>query len=77
MGDSSAFTVNGVKSGLLMLKSILSKSAVGATANAQVIRIELANTYLKFRELEYKVPELNNWVTQRLKRGGSNGSYKY
>ena len=68
MGDTSAFTVNGVKSGLLMLKSILSKSAVGATANAQVIRIELANTYLKFRELEYKVPELNNWVTQRLNK---------
>ena len=44
MGDSSAFTVNGVKSGLLMLKCILTKSAVGATANAQVIRIELANT---------------------------------
>jgi hypothetical protein len=64
--DPSAYTVEGEKSGLMLLKTILEQSAVDSSIDPDVIRKELAHAYLKFKELKYDVRLFHDWVQQKL-----------
>ena len=64
--DPSAYTVEGEKSGLMLLKTILEQSAVDSSIDPDVIRKELAHAYLKFKELKFDVRLFHDWVQQKL-----------
>jgi hypothetical protein len=67
------YTLYGHESGLLLLKTILDKSPIDSSIDPNVVRKELANAQIKFKELKYDVRELNTWVTLKLTQLAQSG----
>jgi hypothetical protein len=65
--------VGGEKSGLMFLKTILEQSAIDSSIDPDVIRKELAHSYLKFKELKYDVRAFHDWVQQKINALGQTG----
>jgi hypothetical protein len=60
--DPDMYQVAGHHSDLLLLKTILDKSPIHFLIDPDVIRKELANANLKFKELGWDVPLFNDWI---------------
>ena len=60
--DPDTYEVNGHQSGLMLLKTILDKSPINSSIDPDVIRKEIANTNLKFKELGWDVRLFNDWI---------------
>ena len=64
--DREEYTVNGEPSGLVMLKLILTESAVDTTVDPDIIRREIAQAPAKFAELNYNVRKFNDFIRTKV-----------
>ena len=64
--DREEYTVNGEPSGLVMLKLILTESAVDTTVDPDIIRREIAQAPAKFAELNYSVRKFNDFIRTKV-----------
>ena len=60
--DPDTYEVKGHQSGLMLLKTILDKSPINSSIDPDVIRKEIANANLKFKELGWDVRLFNDWI---------------
>ena len=67
------YTVNGSACGALLLQVIMREASVEVTTDPDLVRQELANTHLKFKELGYDIEALNKWVNRKVKQLRANG----
>lgn len=61
-------TVRGTTCGVLLLETIKKEAAVEVATDPDIIRRELANAHLKFKELNSDVLRLNKWVKRKNKQ---------
>ena len=66
MSDRQDFQVQGVECGLLLLKVILSHSAVETTVDPDLIRTQLSRSAAKFAKLNYDVSSFNKWINLKV-----------
>ena len=62
VSDRSAFTVNGVESGLLLLKVVLEEASVQTAQDPELLRTQLSQAKQYFVKFKYDVPEFSEWV---------------
>ena len=71
--DRSSYTLDGIESGLLMLKYILGQSAVDTTVDPDIVRNELSQATEKFRSVQCNIKTFNEWFMLKVDQLKQNG----
>ena len=69
------YTIGTTPCGALLLSVVMREASVEVTTDPDMVRQELTNTHLKFKELGYDIEALHKWVNRKVKQLRASGEH--